>query len=69
MSALEPHFSIKEVAVLWKLSPGVVRAIFRDRQDVLRIGHGETRSKRGYTTLRIPQSIVERVYAELRLKK
>jgi hypothetical protein len=32
----------------------------------LKIERPETRSKRGYTTLRIPASVAERVHAELR---
>jgi hypothetical protein len=66
MSALERHLSINEIAELWGLSPGVVRALFKDRGDVIRIGSGETRFRRGYLTLRVPESVVERVHAELR---
>ena len=66
MSASEKHFSIKEIAELWRLSRGAVRTLFHKRSDVLRIGHGETRYKRGYITLRIPESVVQRVYDELK---
>ena len=66
MSALERHYSIKEVAEIWGLSAGAVRRIFQDRADVLRIGHGEKLKRRAYFTLRIPESVVEKVHAELR---
>jgi hypothetical protein len=69
VTAFERHFSINELAKFWGFSVGAVRALFRDRSDVLRIGHGETRTKRAYLTLRIPESIAQRVYAELRQKR
>ena len=69
MSALERHYSINQISELWGLSPGVVRSLFRDRADVLHIGHGEKMRKRPYVTLRVPESVVQRVHAELREKK
>jgi len=69
MAALEKHYTASEVAKLWGLSPGVVRALFRDRADVLKIGHGERMRKRAYVSLRIPESVVQRVHEELRAKK
>lgn len=68
-TALEKHYTVKQIAELWSLSPGVVRSLFKDRADVLKIGHGEKRYKRGYVTLRIPESVVQKVHAELRAKK
>ena len=64
----EKYFSIDEIAELWNLSHGTVRALFRDRAGVLKIGHGERLKKRGYVTLRIPASVVQQVHAELRGK-
>ena len=69
MSALERHYSIKEISELWALSPGVVRTIFKDRSDILRIGHGEKMRKRAYITIRVPESVLQRVHAELREKR
>ena len=68
MSALERHFTINEIADLWSLSPSVIRAIFRDRTDVIRIGHGEKMRKRAYVSIRVPESVVQRVHQELRSK-
>jgi len=68
MAALERHFSVQEVAEMWNLSPSAVRSLFRDRSDVLRIGHGESRFRRSYLTLRIPESTLQRVHSELRAK-
>jgi AraC-like DNA-binding protein len=60
--ALERHYSVSEVAALWAISEKTVRRIF-DREDgVLRWGGAETRRKRAYQTLRIPESVLIRVH-------
>jgi hypothetical protein len=63
-AALERHFSVAEVAALWKLSDDAVRDIFRNENGVLAIGTAGARGKRRYVTLRIPQSVLERVYRD-----
>jgi hypothetical protein len=60
--ALEPHYSIQQVAEMWQLSESAVRDIFRDEPGVFRVARPKGRYKRAYTTLRIPQSVVERVH-------
>ena len=65
MSALEKHFSPTELAEVWGLSPDTIRNLFREQPGVLKIGRAEARFRRGYFTLRIPQSVVERVYRRL----
>lgn len=60
------HFSPKEIADLWGLSVDCIRKIFENEPGVLVIGNSEPRRfKRSYTTLRIPQAIVERVHRRL----
>jgi hypothetical protein len=66
MSALERHYTSIEVAKLWKLSDDTVRAIFKNVPGVLKIVRPETRNKRGYTSYRIPESVVQKVHAEMR---
>lgn len=57
------HYTAAEIAELWNLSPDAVRRIFEDEPGVLVLGRSSTgRGRRGYTTLRIPESVVERVY-------
>jgi hypothetical protein len=64
--AMEPHYTAKEIALLWKLSTSSIINIFRDEPGVLKIGHDRPRRRRrSYTTLRIPHSIVERVYRRM----
>ncbi len=66
MAALERHYTIPEIAKLWQLSDDKVREIFRHLPGVVKLGNPERRHKRGYITLRIPESVVQRVHAELR---
>lgn len=61
----ERHFAVGEVADLWNLSPDVVRKLFEREPGVLVLADNGSRSKRRYTTLRIPQSVVERVHRRL----
>ena len=69
MSAFEKHYTPKELAELWGLSQGSIRALFRDRSDVIRLSRPESRFKRGYESLRIPESVAARVHAELGKKQ
>jgi hypothetical protein len=60
--ALEPHYSVPQVAAMWHVSEKTVRRLFEDEAGVLRWGTEETLRKRGYQNLRIPQSILIRVH-------
>lgn len=61
----ERHFAPAEVAEMWNLSPDVVRKLFEREPGVLVIGDPVPRGKRRYTTLRIPESVAERVHRRL----
>ena len=63
--ALEEHLTCRQIAKLWHSSVDTVRRIFRDEPGVLRIERPETLHKRGYVSLRIPISVVERVHRKL----
>ena len=54
----ERHFSVTDVATLWSLSRDSVRRIFRQEPGVMVIGER-------YVTLRIPESVLERVHRRL----
>ena len=54
---------------MWNLSPDAVRRIFRDEPGVLVLGDRNPRSRRRYVTLRIPQSVLERVHRQMSLSK
>ena len=65
--ALERHFSVQEVAEMWNLCENSIRAIFKSEPGVVLIERPRSRWKRSYSTLRIPQSVLERVH--LRMSK
>ncbi len=54
-------YSVQELASLWSLSTDTIRELFENESGVLVIGHNESRRKRGYRTLRIPEKVAERV--------
>ena len=66
---LERHYTVLEVAALWALSDRTVRCIFEGEPGVVRWSHPETRRKRRYETLRIPESVLKRVYQRLQTTK
>ena len=63
--ALEPHYAPGELAELWGMSGKLIRSIFLDEAGVLKIDRPEQRNKRGYCSLRIPQSTAIRVHRRL----
>ena len=64
--ATERHYTVRELAATWKLSPNTVTRIFRDEPGVLKLGRdGARRGHRTHVTLRIPESVVQRVYRRL----
>lgn len=64
--ANEKHYSVIEVAKLWCLSQKTVRRMFENEAGVIQWGSEEVLHKRGYRTLRIPESILQRVHRKLR---
>ena len=64
-NTFETHYTVQEVAEKWHLSEAVVRRLFQNEPGVIKIEAPERRFKRGYCTLRIPESVAERVHARL----
>jgi hypothetical protein len=64
--AVERHYSIQELAVLWNLSEKTVRRLFENEPGVIEIGSAEARFRRAYVTRRIPESVAQRVHRRLR---
>jgi hypothetical protein len=60
----ERHFSVAEIAARWNLSPDAVRRLFAREPGVLVLGNPAS-SHRRYMTLRIPQSVAQRVHQRL----
>ena len=61
----ERHFSPAELATQWNLSEDTVRRIFEREPDVLIFENPERISSRRRRTMRIPESVAERVYRRL----
>ncbi len=62
----ERHYSVAEIAALWNLSPDKVRRLFQNEPGVLVLGDAQPRyGRRRHTTLRIPESVVQRVHCRL----
>jgi hypothetical protein len=61
----ERHYSVAEIAEMWNLSVDAVRKIFQNEPGVLVLGDQGSTIKRRYTTLRIPESVVQRVHRRL----
>lgn len=64
----ERHYAVAEIAEAWNLSADKVRALFEYEPGVLVITDQIPRRKRRYRTLRIPQSVVDRVHTRLSMK-
>jgi hypothetical protein len=61
----DKHYSPDELATLWGVSVDSIRRIFRDEPGVLKMGEKSPKHKRQYLTLRIPESVAERVHTRL----
>ena len=55
----------KDIGEMWKLSDDKVREHFENEPGVLVIGEKTRRGRRAYRTLRIPESVAERVHRKL----
>jgi transcriptional regulator GlxA family with amidase domain len=64
--AFERHYSVIELAEMWSLSERTICRMFDGEEGVVNWAHTENRRKRHYQTLRIPESVMLRVYQRLR---
>jgi hypothetical protein len=69
MSAHEPHYKPREIAEMWKWSVKTVIRIFQDEPGVLKLTRPATGSKRRWSTLSIPETVLFRVHQRLVVKK
>jgi hypothetical protein len=61
----ETHYSVQQIAEEWGVDPETVRRVFIDEEGVLILGKKDRRDgKRVYLTVRIPESVLRRVYLE-----
>jgi hypothetical protein len=63
-ASLERHYSPEELSQIWNLSADTVRRLFEREPGVLVIERSRSRARR-YRTLRIPESVAQRVHRRL----
>ena len=61
----EKHFTPAELAERWNLSHDTIRRMFENEPGVLIFENAERSPSRRRRTLRIPESVAERVYCRL----
>jgi len=61
----EPIYTAEELARSRKLHPATIRKLFVDEPGVLRLGHPARGGRRQYFTLRIPESVAQRVFGRM----
>ncbi len=61
----ERHYAPVEVAELWHFNVETIRNLFQPEPGVLVLQAPFKKGKRRYTTIRIPQSVLERVHKRL----
>ncbi len=58
----ERHYTVDEIAEMWRLSRDSIRRMFLSEDGVLKICRSGNRFKRTCVTMRIPESVLNRVY-------
>ena len=61
----EKHYKVSELSRLWFFSENTIRRLFAKEPGVVKIVHSQTRLKRSYTSMRIPERIAQRVHRRL----
>lgn len=65
MSIIEPVYTAQELAEAWKLSVDTIRSLFLNEPGVIVISAPRKRGTRIYRTVRVPESVVRRVWTRL----
>jgi hypothetical protein len=62
---LERHYTVSELSQLWLFSENTIRRLFDKEPGVIKICRPQSKKKRSYTSLRIPERIAIRVYRRM----
>lgn len=65
----QPHYSVDQIAEMWTMSRDTIRRLFATEQGVLKFVRPGNRYKRTYSTLRIPESVLNRVYRRIAIHR
>lgn len=63
----ERHYAPSEVAERWNLNVETIRRIFQDEPGVLVFQSPVRKGRRSYKTIRIPESVLDRVHKRLQI--
>ncbi len=63
-TTFERHYSVEELAKIWRLSADFVRRLFLREPDVV-VFYRQQQGRRVYRTLRIPESVALRVHRRM----
>ena len=63
--AEEKHYTVPEISKMWSVSVDLVRDTFADEPGVLKWHRPATKTKRAYSLLRVPESVLTRVHRRL----
>ncbi|MGD1215474.1 MAG: hypothetical protein ABR861_10870 [Terriglobales bacterium] len=69
MSAFERHLTPKEISRMWGWSTKTVIRRFRNEPGVLLVERAESRTKRPYSQITIPESVMVKVHERYAVKK
>jgi hypothetical protein len=69
MSAFERHLTPKEISNMWGWSTKTVIRRFRNEPGVLLVKRAESRTKRPYSQITIPESVMVKVHERYAVKK
>ena len=61
----ERHYTAAAVAELWQFDVETIRRLFENESGVVVLQAPTTKGKRPYKTIRIPQSVLDRVHRRL----
>lgn len=64
--ATEKHYTIAEVAELWNLSWSTVRRMLEKETGIVVWGNAGDNKRKRYQTVRIPESVLQRIHNRMR---
>lgn len=65
IQAVERHYTVAQLSKMWVFSESTIRRLFSKEPGVIKLAHQPTRKRRGYTSMRIPERIAQRVHRRL----
>ena len=64
---IERHFTAGEVAEIWQFDVETIRRLFENEPGVMVLQAPPKKNRRQYRTIRIPQTVLDRVHKRLQI--